>query len=130
MRHIFALVLGLMPVTATATDCINLANLTETGRIDTAKCRDYRAETGTRGSACQWTYDYRDASAIDHARALQTTITACHPGLTAPEDTLVNHPDSYELWEWETETGTFAVSVKDKAALQKTLVFLRFERAP
>ena len=39
---------------------------------------------------------------------------------------MVNHPDSYDLHEWRTPSGTYAISVKDKGALNRTLVFLRY----
>ena len=43
------------------------------------------------------------------------------------EDQPVNHPDSYDLREWDTPDGTFAISVKDKGGLNRTLVFFRLE---
>jgi hypothetical protein len=39
----------------------------------------------------------------------------------------VNHPDSFDLLEWQGADGVYRVSVKDKGGLNRTLVFLGFE---
>jgi hypothetical protein len=40
-------------------------------------------------------------------------------------DQSVNHPDAYDLRLFRLDGAEFAVSLKDKGALQQTLVFLR-----
>ncbi len=43
------------------------------------------------------------------------------------DETQVNHPDSYYLRAWVHGRHVYTVSVKDKAALNRTLVFIRLE---
>jgi len=59
--------------------------------------------------------------------AIWSALTACRPGAAQGGDQPVNHPDSYDLRQWRADQGVYAVSVKDKGASNRTLVFLRFE---
>lgn len=90
-----------------------------------ATCAPYVAADSGPATACFWTFDYRNAAASELARQVWRELTACRPGWEAGPEVPVNHPDSYSLRMWTTETATYGVSLKDKGALDQTLVILR-----
>lgn len=94
-----------------------------------ATCSAYLGVDATTGVSCYWAFGFRDASAMAFAETLWASVTACRPGRAGAEDRPVNHPDSFALRIWETERGRYRVSVKDKGAQNRTLVFLGFEPA-
>ena len=93
-----------------------------------ATCQRYLGEAGRAGASCHWGFPYRDDAALTTASEIWAEIQACIDGQIVAEDAAVNHPDSYDLRIWQSGAETFAVAVKDKAALNRTLVFLRWER--
>ena len=61
--------------------------------------------------------------------ALDQEIRHCFDNAVAlPADTAVNHPDSYLLKRYQTGDLVISASLKDKAALSQSLVFLRIDR--
>lgn len=75
---------------------------------------------------CTWAFDYRDPAAQALFDRLLTQIAAClGPEHRFRQDSGVNHPDFYDLRLISDGAGTLAVSIKDKAGLQQTFVFLR-----
>lgn len=95
-----------------------------------ATCAPYVDADSGPATACFWTFDYRAAAAADLARRLWRDLTSCRPGAEPGPQGAVNHPDSYSLRIWSTETATYGVSVKDKGALGQTLVILRLAPRP
>ena len=93
-------------------------------------CAAYRSEGGNQSISCHWEFAFRDPKALEFSDHLTAQISSCAGGLPAARDQKVNHPDSYDLRTFASSNGTFFTSVKDKGALQKTLVFLRFEPSP
>lgn len=78
---------------------------------------------GGRSLHCIWRFDYRAADAKKAFEILVAKVAAC--GDAAEQlDQGVNHPDSYDLRQFTLQDRGFAVSLKDKGALQQTLVFL------
>ncbi len=76
---------------------------------------------------CRWDFPYRSAEASNRFAQLQSLARTCtHDNLPGQVDTGVNHPDFYEAVHFPVSGGDLVVSLKDKAALQATLVFLRF----
>jgi hypothetical protein len=92
-----------------------------------ATCSTYRTQASTTGTSCFWSHPYRGAAVPHIAADLWQSLTICRPGQILPQDSQVNHPDSYDLREWAHGADNYALSVKDKAALNRTLIFLRFE---
>lgn len=92
-----------------------------------AKCATYLGQSSRSGVSCHWEFAFRDASATSFAAEVDRAVQQCRRGQLHGPDMLVNHPDSYDLREWDTATGIYSVSIKDKGGLNKTLVFLRFE---
>lgn len=76
------------------------------------------------GEVCLWSHGYRDPAARARFDALSAALEACL-GHAISQDAPVNHPDSYVLRQFGQGAGTVYLSIKDKAALQRTLVFLR-----
>lgn len=92
-----------------------------------ATCTRYLASGGAPGLACHWSYPYRAPEAAARAGALWQALAGCRPGAAGGEDAAVNHPDSYALRLWKAGAVRYALSLKDKAAQGRTLVFLRRE---
>lgn len=72
---------------------------------------------------CGWAFDYRDAAAIDAFTQGLASLEGCFVQTTPDQD--VNHPDFYDLRLFEADGQEIGMSLKDKAALGQTYVFLR-----
>lgn len=121
------LVAALLAQPGLAADCAQVTALETFQTPETASCTTYLAETTQTANSCAWEFAFRDPSAIKFAEELWRAITSCRAGATQGPDQQVNHPDSYDLRIWKAESGDFALSVKDKGQLNRTLVFFRFE---
>ena len=91
------------------------------------RCVPFKGQVSGRGVACSLAYSYRSEEAGMLANRLWDTLTFCRSGNSLLDDQPVNHPDSYLLKTWNTDEGVFRVSIKDKAALETSFVFLSFE---
>ena len=79
---------------------------------------------------CTWAFEYRDPAAQAAFDMLGAAIAEClGPKVQMTEDKDVNHPDFYALQSFRAEGHMAAVSLKDKAALSETFVFLRIKSA-
>ena len=137
-----ALCLSITPVMVCAADrCAELRKLLASAEArfpDTApaeilatadKCTIADDERGGKTYLCLWQYPYRDAAAGAAFRALSDDIRTCLDEIAIlPADTAVNHPDSYLLHRFRRGNVVISVSLKDKAALRQSLVFLRIDR--
>jgi hypothetical protein len=77
---------------------------------------------------CTWQFPYRSELATNRFDTVRGLISACSDdpaGFT--KDQNVNHPDYYEAYYYGAGNNTLSASIKDKGALQKTLVFLRMK---
>lgn len=89
-------------------------------------CQTTRNRAGETGFACHWAHDYRSESAASAFRALTQRFDRCFGAESLmPADRKVNHPDSYDLRRYRLNGQVVAVSQKDKAALDRTFVFVR-----
>ncbi len=84
---------------------------------------------GARALNCRWPFGYRARAATDTFAELLDATARCldTDGVT---DQGVNHPDSYDLRTFKTDTAHIGVSIKDKGALQQTFIFLRVAPPP
>ncbi len=83
---------------------------------------------GARNMHCALEFPYRSAAATATFDTLLDEMTQClGPTASVTTDQSVNHPDAYDLREFKLDGRSYAVSIKDKGALQQTLVFLRVE---
>ncbi|WP_162798547.1 hypothetical protein [Sulfitobacter sp. SK012] len=94
-------------------------------------CGTSRGLSGNSSVHCYWAFDYRSKAARMSFERLHADVSNCAGPSAAPDhEASVNHPDSYQLHQFELDQDKISISLKDKGALQKTLVFLRIERAP
>ena len=93
-----------------------------------ATCATFLGQAAKTGISCYWEFHYRDDSAQKLANSLWDVARDCRPGTHLATDKPVNHPDSFQLREWATQSVIYRVSVKDKAGQQRTFVFLGFEK--
>ncbi|WP_299288665.1 hypothetical protein [uncultured Tateyamaria sp.] len=130
IRYAFAVLLSATAVHAD-TYCADLTALANgssseiampSGAIGT--CSTSLDLTGARALNCRWPFDYRAQAATDAFTELLDATAQCldTDGVT---DQGVNHPDSYDLRTFTTDTAQVSVSIKDKGALQQTFIFLR-----
>jgi hypothetical protein len=81
---------------------------------------------GDQDVHCNWTFPYRAPEAEIAFETVVADMTAClGPQAVMSKDQSVNHPDAYDLRMFRLDGQEFAVSLKDKGALQQTLVFIR-----
>ncbi|MDJ0613743.1 MAG: hypothetical protein QNJ29_08690 [Rhizobiaceae bacterium] len=86
--------------------------------------------SGGKELICFWQFDYRSTSATEHLRRLNKLISlAIDQGEVPQDDQDVNHPDFYDLRTYTINGADIAVSLKDKAALDQTFVFLRASKS-
>lgn len=93
-----------------------------------ADCQTSLAMSGQRHLHCHWSFDYRSDAATAAFEGLVDAMTVClGPDTSLRADTSVNHPDAYDQQIFELAGRAYAVSIKDKGALQQTLVFVRVQ---
>ncbi|WP_306115879.1 MULTISPECIES: hypothetical protein [unclassified Roseovarius] len=136
-----ALVLLLWPAMACADICSDLRDLVDHAEggdfqisqieiaAGTPECSVSQDERGGRTTLCFWTFAYRDTAATTAFERLDQDVRRCFSDATIlPADSTVNHPDSYQLRRYQRGRLVISVSLKDKAALSQSLVFLRIDR--
>ena len=80
---------------------------------------------------CHWEFAYRAAEAAATFETFNQQIQTCLAGLSDEfKDQGVNHPDFYDLRQYQTQGAQVSLSIKDKGAMQRTFVFLRIEELP
>ncbi len=93
---------------------------------ETVTCKRALMLSGGAQVHCSWAFDYRVPEASQAFEHLVKSVGQCmgdDAAITA--DLNVNHPDFYDLQTFELGGQEIAVSLKDKAALSQTYVFLR-----
>ena len=95
----------------------------------TASCSESLALGGGRNIHCVLEFAYRSNDATRVFEALVQDLATCvGPTATVTTDQSVNHPDAFDLREFQVGTRSYGVSIKDTGALQQTLVFVRVSR--
>lgn len=116
------------------TDLKHVLRLAQNGVTDpiptgAESCASSRTGSGEVAIHCAWAFPYREHRATEMFEALARSVSDCLGAETEPiPDLGVNHPDSYYLHHFRVADATLAVSMKDKAALGKTYIFIRAER--
>ena len=88
-------------------------------------CITSTALGGAKTFHCAWQFNFRDPSALNAVRQIDETLRRCLPALEpTTKDQPVNHPDFYDQQEYQLDGIKITLSLKDKGALQQTLVFL------
>ncbi|MEM9277153.1 MAG: hypothetical protein AAGA76_01115 [Pseudomonadota bacterium] len=89
-------------------------------------CSISKELSGSSAYICFWEFDYRSPAATQGFETLNQSLIQClGSDAQVKSDQPVNHPDFYDLKTYATDTATLSISIKDKAALEKTFVFLR-----
>lgn len=100
--------------------------LTLPGSEMSTKCTRSLVLSGGSQVQCGWAFPYRAPEATTAFERLVRTVAVClgtEASVTADQD--VNHPDFYDLQTFQSKGREIGVSLKDKAGLSKTYVFLR-----
>lgn len=95
------------------------------------KCSMVQGLSGANAFHCSWKFGFRESAATEAFDRMNQKITACFPNSEqAVTDEGVNHPDSYQQFEYTSDKLRLSLSIKDKGALQETYVFLSVQAAP
>ena len=94
----------------------------------TAICSKAQQTTG-EVLFCYSEHGFRSDQATKLAERIEAEIAICFNAPARQADAGVNHPDSYAARWFDVDGARISLSVKDKGALDKTLVFLRIADA-
>ena len=89
-----------------------------------ANCTHSRGLGGALSLHCARAFEYRSTDATMAFDSLLGQVSSCAAAIDR-DDQSVSHPDSYDLHQFQLDTGTVSVSLKDKASLAQTYLFLR-----
>jgi len=89
-----------------------------------ANCTHSRGLKGVSSLHCAQEFAYRSTDAKTAFGNLLEKVSLCTIAISR-DDQLVSHPDSYDLRQFQLGSGTVSVSLKDKASLAETYLFLR-----
>lgn len=93
-------------------------------------CTMALALSGARSYHCAWRFPYRDGPARAAFEAFRRELETClDPSSHGGADQRVNHPDSYDQRRFMAGAVWVTLSLKDKAALRSSYVFLGVEGA-
>ena len=90
-------------------------------------CALARSSTGSGTYYCTRDYSYRSAEAYETYGVLGRSLFEClGPRVRISTDHRVNHPDSYDQRQYHLDQVKVTLSIKDKSAQRRTIVFLQF----
>lgn len=89
-------------------------------------CGTAQALDGSLEDHCAWRFALVSVEAQLRFTELKTALAKC--ASPAPADLRVNHPDSYDLQVFTTDTQRISLSLKEKYALDARYIFLRRTR--
>ncbi|MEP5154554.1 hypothetical protein [Planktotalea sp.] len=102
-----------------------LKGFLEQATTQAASCGTSLQTGGARSTYCYVSYAYRSAQANNALAHLDTTLSTCFERrIPSGAGEIVNHPDSFNQIEYCDASGTYSLSLKDKAGLGETLIFL------
>lgn len=94
-------------------------------KLGAPRCRLSRNLSGTKTYHCALEFPYRDTAAGQKYTLLTNEIETClGPEAKLTKDKQVNHPDFYDQNQYQLDVVRISASIKDKGALQKTLIFI------
>ncbi len=87
--------------------------------------------SGARSYHCIWEFPYRAGPAREAFAAFNSSFENCLPGqMHIRNDQSVNHPDFYKRKQYQAGAVVIGISLKDRAELHGSYVFLRITGAP
>ncbi|WP_425040942.1 hypothetical protein [Primorskyibacter sp. S187A] len=93
--------------------------------VGPAKCATARDLSGQTSHHCHWSFAFRADAAHTYFDTLSAALAFCSETPVQVAGARVNHPDSFDQITGEIAEQSVSLSLKDKGALQQTLVFLR-----
>lgn len=93
--------------------------------IQGGQCGVALGTTGRSEHHCRWDFPYRSPLAKAQFADLKSMIAQHLGAKVAPPEAGVNHPDSYDQVLFQLDDLQISLSLKDKAALRQSFVFLR-----
>ena len=88
-------------------------------------CSMAKDMSGANSFHCAWDFPYRDPASQASFKDFNELLGTCFGArLDAAADSGVNHPDFFDLREYQIDQVKVTVSIKDKGQLGKTLVFV------
>jgi hypothetical protein len=106
------------------------AGVTDVVSSQGAQCSTTLSMNGQTSSNCHWAYEFRADDATNAFETLSDQVAECLQVTDSQSDQGVSHPDTYDLRIFSSARGEVGVSLKDKGAIQQTLVFLRITPDP
>ena len=89
-------------------------------------CALARSLSGAQIYHCAWIFAYRTSGAYGTFEAYNQSFQECFGSRAQlSNDQRVNHPDFYDLRQFQLDQVNVTLSIKDKSALQSTYVFVR-----
>lgn len=116
-----------------AVNCSAINTFVETGNwkgadIHLSGCGTTAGLNNAQTATCRWDFDLRAKHARMLFEARLAELQSCLPQYSQKTDDPVNHPDSYLLETFSQGSTRISISLKDKAQLQQSFVFLRHEK--
>lgn len=136
VRLSFALVICALPSIGMAQDlCVAIKSLVPQAQANftagnssiagAETCQTALSMTGAKTLHCAWGFDYRADAALSTFQSFDTDLSACFADFgSVTTDQSVNHPDTYDLRQYQTGDVVVSISLKDKGAMQRTFVFV------
>ena len=91
-------------------------------------CAMARSLSGANAYYCSWMFAYRAARAYGTFDAFDQSLQKCFgERAKLSRDQSVNHPDFYDLRNYQLGQVNVTLSIKDKSALRSTHVFVRVQ---
>jgi len=89
-------------------------------------CTMSQSLSGAKVYHCAWKFAYRAVGAYGTFDAYKQSFQECFGDRAhLSRDQSVNHPDFYDLHQYQLDQVNVTLSIKDKSALQSTYVFVR-----
>jgi len=86
--------------------------------------------SGSRSYHCMWKFPYRAGTAREVFDGFNAAFENCLPGqMKIRNDQSVNHPDFYKRAQYQAGPVVIGISLKDRAQLHGSFVFLRITGA-
>ncbi|MEM9577847.1 MAG: hypothetical protein AAF999_12635 [Pseudomonadota bacterium] len=93
------------------------------------QCTRSRTLGGGTSDDCHWSFPYRSEAAYSSFARVSKQLQSCSGDVQFEQEPRVNHPDSYDQITATIGDTDLSLSLKDKAALSETLIFLRRSKA-
>lgn len=93
------------------------------------RCTTALSSLGAHSYHCSWEFAYRDPSATKSFEKIKQSLETCLKTSAQSEELGVNHPDSFDLVQYDLERAVVTLSLKDKGALQHSYVFIGIHKA-